>query len=310
MAGSPDTLTQAEPVNNTAATAAAIEQSLMQQELKPASGPAPLTGSHASAAATTGVIVIDGVSKVFTHPDGSLVTAIDNVSLTVKAGEFVSLIGPSGCGKSTLLRLIAGLETATSGTLELDQTTINGPDADRGLVFQNPYLFPWLNIQNNVAFGLRARRVYRWQKESVARYLELVGLGKFGRAYPHHLSGGMAQRASLARALINQPRVLLLDEPLGALDAFTRMNMQDEILRIREDKAITMVMVTHDVDEAIYLSDRVVVMTPHPGRVETILTVPFARPRARNNPGFFQLRSQILEILNFAGHITEPPYQI
>ncbi|MDR3203880.1 MAG: ABC transporter ATP-binding protein [Deltaproteobacteria bacterium] len=258
----------------------------------------------------SGVIEAERVTKIFSHPDGSEVTALKNVSLKVGAGEFVSLIGPSGCGKSTLLRLVAGLERATEGSLRLDGKLIERPDAERGLVFQNPYLFPWLNIHNNVAFGLRARSVYKLNKELVAQYLDLVGLAKFGRVYPHHLSGGMAQRASLARALINQPRVLLLDEPLGALDAFTRMNMQDEILRIRSEKRITMIMVTHDVDEAVYLSDRTVVMTPGPGRVETIIDIPFARPRARNTPDFLRLRSKILEILHFAGHFEEPPYQI
>jgi NitT/TauT family transport system ATP-binding protein/sulfonate transport system ATP-binding protein len=260
--------------------------------------------------ASKGGIHIMGVSKSFTHPDGSKVLALTNVDLEIGAGEFVSLIGPSGCGKSTLLRLIAGLESATTGTLDLDDHPIEGPDAERGLVFQNPYLFPWLNTHNNVAFGLKARKEYKNHKNEVAQYLELVGLEKFGKVYPHHLSGGMAQRSALARALINQPLVLLLDEPLGALDAFTRMNMQDEILRIRMEKMITMVMVTHDVDEAIYLSDRIVVMTPSPGAVEKIITVPFARPRARNTPDFLQLRSLILEILNFAGHVDEPQYQI
>jgi NitT/TauT family transport system ATP-binding protein/sulfonate transport system ATP-binding protein len=232
------------------------------------------------------------------------------VNLTIGAGEFVALIGPSGCGKSTLLRLIAGLDMATSGILELDGRPISGPDAERGLVFQNPYLFPWMNINGNVAFGLKARKVYKDKKSEVAKYLELVGLQKFGKVYPHHLSGGMAQRASLARALINEPLVLLLDEPLGALDAFTRMNMQDEILRIRAEKLVTMVMVTHDVDEAIYLSDRIVVMTPSPGAVERVITVPIGRPRARNTPDFLSLRSLILEILNFAGRLEEPLYTI
>jgi NitT/TauT family transport system ATP-binding protein/sulfonate transport system ATP-binding protein len=265
---------------------------------------------NAAPAKNRGVISVKGATKSFVHPDGSKVLALAKVDLNVDAGEFVSLIGPSGCGKSTLLRLVAGLDQATSGTLELDGQAIEGPSAERGLVFQNPYLFPWLNIFNNVAFGLRARRVYKTQKHLVAQYLELVGLEKFGLVYPHHLSGGMAQRASLARALINQPRVLLLDEPLGALDAFTRMNMQDEILRIRAESLITMVMVTHDVDEAIYLSDRVVVMTPGPGQVEKIIPVKLPRPRARNTPDFLGLRSQILEILHFAGRLEEPPYQI
>ncbi|MDR1081583.1 MAG: ABC transporter ATP-binding protein [Deltaproteobacteria bacterium] len=257
-----------------------------------------------------GAIEIRDACKSFPHPDGTLVPALAQVDLSVGAGEYVALIGPSGCGKSTLLRLVAGLERATSGRISLDGRPIEGPGAERGLVFQNPYLFPWLDIRGNVAFGLRARGRYAEGKDLVDRYLELVGLGRFGKVYPHHLSGGMAQRAALARALINRPLVLLLDEPLGALDAFTRMNMQDEILRIREEERITMVMVTHDVDEAIYLSDRIVVMTAGPGRVETVIPVPFPRPRARNTPDFLGLRGRILEILNFAGRLEEPAYQI
>ncbi|MDR3153916.1 MAG: ABC transporter ATP-binding protein [Deltaproteobacteria bacterium] len=286
----------------------------------PAAGPAagggaPPAGAGppipaAGAGAGSGAIEIRGASKSFPHPDGSEVPALSRVNLSVGAGEFITLIGPSGCGKSTLLRLIAGLERATSGSLFLDGRPIEGPGAERGLVFQNPYLFPWLNIHGNVAFGIKARRRWREEKGLVGQYLELVGLGRFGKVFPHHLSGGMAQRASLARALINRPLVLLLDEPLGALDAFTRMNMQDEILRIREEKRVTMIMVTHDVDEAIYLSDRIVVMTAGPGRVETVIPVPFARPRARNIPDFLRLRGKILEILNFAGRLEEPAYQI
>lgn len=271
---------------------------------------APAGTAAAAGGATRGGITIRDASKSFPHPDGTEVPALSGVDLAVSPGEFITLIGPSGCGKSTLLRLIAGLDRATTGGILLDGRPIEGPDAERGLVFQNPYLFPWLNIEDNVAFGLKARGRFREERALVPRYLELVGLGRFGKVFPHHLSGGMAQRASLARALINRPLVLLLDEPLGALDAFTRMNMQDEILRIREEERITMVMVTHDVDEAVYLSDRIVVMTAGPGRVEQVIPVPFARPRARNIPDFLRLRARILEILNFAGRIEEPAYQI
>jgi NitT/TauT family transport system ATP-binding protein/sulfonate transport system ATP-binding protein len=257
-----------------------------------------------------GHIRIEKVVKSFIQNDGGCVTALSGIDLEVKAGELVSLIGPSGCGKSTLLRLIAGLNQADQGRLYLDDSEITRPGSERGLVFQNPLLFPWLNLHANVAFGLKARRVYKQQKDEVEKFLKLVGLEKFGKSFPHQLSGGMAQRAALARALINQPQVLLLDEPLGALDAFTRMNMQDEILRIWQERKITMIMVTHDVDEAVYLSDRVVVMSPGPARIETILPIPFSRPRARSQPDFLELRSRILKILNFGGQAPEPGYQI
>jgi ABC-type nitrate/sulfonate/bicarbonate transport system ATPase subunit len=228
----------------------------------------------------------------------------------VSAGEFISLIGPSGCGKSTLLRLIAGLNPADAGSLSLDGTPITGPHYERGLVFQNPMLFPWLSIHNNVAFGLKARGVYQKEKSTVETFLKLVGLEAFGKSYPHQLSGGMAQRAALARALINRPSVLLLDEPLGALDAFTRMNMQDELIRIWQKRGSTMIMVTHDVDEAIYLSDRVVVMSPRPAKIETIMSVDLPRPRARSSSDFLRLRTSILKILNFGGQQLEPGYYI
>ncbi|MDR1519459.1 MAG: ABC transporter ATP-binding protein [Planctomycetota bacterium] len=257
-----------------------------------------------------GRISVQAVTKSFRQNDGSEVRALSGVDLEVTAGEFISLIGPSGCGKSTLLRLIAGLNSADSGRLLLDGGEIREPDSERGLVFQNPLLFPWLNLYDNVAFGLKARKIYRERKGDVAEFLRLVGLEKFARSYPHQLSGGMAQRAALARALVNRPRVLLLDEPLGALDAFTRMNMQDEIIRIWRERNTTMIMVTHDVDEAIYLADRVVVMSPGPARIETDIAVELARPRARSHLDFLQLRARILRILHFGGQIREPNYQI
>ncbi|MDR2604684.1 MAG: ABC transporter ATP-binding protein [Desulfovibrio sp.] len=262
------------------------------------------------AAEAPGALRVDRVSKSFRRHDGTEIPALSDISLDVEAGAFISVIGPSGCGKSTLLRLIAGLEQADAGELRLDGRLITAPHAERGLVFQNPLLFPWLNLHANVAFGLKARKIYRENKAEVEHFLHLVGLADFDRAYPHQLSGGMAQRAALARALINRPRLLLLDEPLGALDAFTRMNMQDEILRIRQDRNITMIMVTHDVDEALYLSDRVVVMTPGPAKIETVASVNLARPRARGGEDFLRLRSAVLKILNFGGQIKEPAYQI
>ena len=206
------------------------------------------------------------VSKSFPAPDNPLARrlALDAVSLSLAVGELVSLIGPSGCGKSTLLRLIAGLDSPDSGELFIGSDPIKSPSAERGLVFQDPNLFPWLTVSRNIEAGLVARRVLREQRHEVKAFMRLVGLEAFGNAYPHHLSGGMAQRVALARALINHPKVLLLDEPLGALDAFTRMRMQDEVLRLWQARNTTMLLVTHDIDEAIYMSDCIVIMTPSP----------------------------------------------
>jgi ABC-type nitrate/sulfonate/bicarbonate transport system ATPase subunit len=246
------------------------------------------------------------ISKDFPAPDDSdgRVAALDGVSLSLAAGELVSLVGPSGCGKSTLLRLIAGLESPNSGELRIGDEPITDPSAERGLVFQDPNLFPWLTVRGNIEAGLVARGVLREKRHEVPEFMRLVGLEEFAGAYPHHLSGGMAQRVALARALINHPKVLLLDEPLGALDAFTRMRMQDEVLRLWEARRTTMLLVTHDIDEAIYMSDRIVLMTPRPGRIERAISVELDRPRDRSSPEFLRLRGDILEFLHFAGNVT------
>lgn len=257
-----------------------------------------------------GELKIQGAVKTFIGNDGSEVHALNGVDLTVHAGSFVSLIGPSGCGKTTLLRLIAGLSEPTEGNLELDGKQITKPGYERGYMFQNHTLFPWLNIHDNVAFGLKARGIYKERKPEVEEYIKLVGLDGFEHSYPHQLSGGMCQRASLARSLVGHPKLLLLDEPLGALDAFTRMSMQDEILRIWKEQNMTMIMVTHDVDEAIYLSDQIVVMSSRPSKIEEVLDVKLARPRARNNPEFLRIRSHVLEVLNYAGKVLEPDYYL
>jgi len=241
------------------------------------------------------------VSKQFVAPDGALVRALHDVTLTVAAGELVTLVGPSGCGKSTLLRLLAGLDVPDAGELRVGEQAITGPSAERGLVFQDPNLFPWLSVRRNIQAGLVARGILRERRHEVDEFMRLVGLEAFANAYPHQLSGGMAQRVALARALVNHPRVLLLDEPLGALDAFTRMRMQDEVLRLWRARGTTMLIVTHDIDEAIYMSDRIVVMTPRPGRVERVIDVPLDRPRQRNSRDFLALRADILEELHFAG---------
>jgi ABC-type nitrate/sulfonate/bicarbonate transport system ATPase subunit len=248
------------------------------------------------------------VSKSFPSPDDPLArhAALQNVSLSLAPGDLVSLIGPSGCGKSTLLRLIAGLDSPDSGELFIGAEKIKSPGAERGLVFQDPSLFPWLTVRRNIEAGLVARHVLQEKRHEVDEFMRLVGLDGFANAYPHHLSGGMAQRVALARALVNHPKALLLDEPLGALDAFTRMRMQDEVLRLWQARGTTMLLVTHDIDEAIYMSDRIAIMTQRPGRIEQTIEVALKRPRDRSNQDFLRLRSDILELLHFAGRAINP----
>jgi ABC-type nitrate/sulfonate/bicarbonate transport system ATPase subunit len=260
--------------------------------------------------AKTGRIIIRGINKIFNEGEENEVTALKNVDLEVNPGEMVSLVGPSGCGKSTLLRLIAGLEAPSSGELTLDGRPVEGPHYERGLVFQEHSLFPWLNVRGNIASGLKARKIYDKNNNDVDEYIRLVGLEGFEKSYPHQLSGGMAQRASLARSFINHPKVLLLDEPFGALDAFTRMQMQDELLRIWEERGATMLLVTHDVDEAIFLSDRVVIMTPRPGRIGDIIEIKLRRPRLRSNEEILRLRGRLLEMLNFAKRPEDLSYYL
>jgi ABC-type nitrate/sulfonate/bicarbonate transport system ATPase subunit len=257
---------------------------------------APPPAAHEGAS-----LLARGVSKVFVAADGARVPVLDRVSLSVAAGEWATLVGPSGCGKSTLLRLAAGLDSPTEGELRVGTEPITGPSAARGLVFQDPNLFPWLTVRGNIQAGLVARGLLRQRRHEVDEFMGLVGLEAFADAYPHQLSGGMAQRAALARALINHPQVLLLDEPLGSLDAFTRMRMQDEVLRLWQARGTTVLLVTHDIDEAIYMSDRIALMTPRPGRIERVIENPLPRPRQRNSPGFLKLRAEILDSLHLAG---------
>ena len=258
----------------------------------------------------SGEIRLLNINKTFNENTPEEVVALNGVKFTIPAGSFVSLIGPSGCGKTTLLRCIAGLETPTSGEVFVDDVKVTKPGSDRGFAFQQANLFPWLNIRDNIAFGLKARHIYKEQKDEVDKFIELVGLKGFEKSFPHQLSGGMNQRASLARALVGHPKILLLDEPLGALDAFTRMTMQDEILRLWKEHNTTMVMVTHDVDEAVYLSDYVVVMSPRPAKVEKIIGIDLTHPRARGQDVFLKYRTQILEILDYAGKVQEVEYAI
>ena len=231
--------------------------------------------------------------------NGATLTALDDVSLDIAEGEFVTIVGASGCGKSTLLRLGAGLDTPTSGFVGHAGRPVTEPSLERGIVYQEPRLFPWLTVARNIALGLENSGLPKAEKKRlVESHLELVGLSDFANAYPHQLSGGMAQRAGIARGLVNRPNALFLDEPFGALDAITKTRLQDELQDIWAKERITMVLVTHDVEEAVYLGDRVVVMSPQPGRIRDIIPVELPRPRLRTSQRLVDVRNRVLESLN------------
>jgi len=256
------------------------------------------------------ILRIENVSHTYYDDYGNHVEALRDINLSVVRGEFISIIGSSGCGKTTLLRLIAGLEKPEKGTLILNGEKITEPDPQRGYVFQHGCLFQWLTVEKNIATGLRARGIYRENKELVQHYIDLVGLRGFEKAYPHQLSGGMAQRVAIARALINKPKVLLLDEPMGALDSFSRADIQDKLLELHKENETTMILVTHDVDEAIYLSDRIVIMTPRPGKISEIMDINLPHPRHRGGTDFLYLRRTILEKIHLVSALPEPEYII
>ena len=245
---------------------------------------------------------LENVSKSFAKIETDEVThALTSVTTTMESGEFISLVGPSGCGKSTMLRLIAGLITPTTGKLTVNGKEIEKPAPDRGMMFQKATLFPWLTVKDNIAFSLKMQGKLKGNEDKVENMIKVIGLEGFREDYPAQLSGGMAQRVALVRSLINEPPILLLDEPLGALDAFTRMNMQDEILKIWQEKQQLAVMVTHDVDEAIYMGTRVLVMDAHPGRVIADIPIDLPFPRDRGSREFVEYRIDILNKLHFAG---------
>jgi len=239
---------------------------------------------------------IERVSHAF-DIDGAELPVLDDISLSVEPGEFVALLGPSGCGKSTLLRLIAGLDRPSSGVLREDDIRIKGPHPSRVVVFQDPTLFPWRSVWDNVALGLEAQGILKSQRQRVDAALDLVGLAAFRNAYPHQLSGGMAQRVALARALVNDPKVLVLDEPLGKLDSLTRITMQAEISALWQRKGFTTLLVTHDAEEALFLANRVVVLSDRPARIKADIAVQRPYPRHRGDPYLAELRKQILGLL-------------
>ncbi len=257
---------------------------------------------HHANMTTTSILQLQQMALTYTGR-GSQVQALSEVSLDVTSGEFVCVVGPSGCGKTTLLKIIAGLLQPTQGCALIDGKPIAGPGADRGIVFQQPALYPWLTVADNVAFGLQLRKVARpIRTQRVAELLQLVGLTEFGHRAPYELSGGMQQRAAIARVLINEPRIMLMDEPFGALDALTREHMQEELLKIWRTTQTTIFLITHSVEEAVYLGTRILVMSPRPGRVVADLNVAFAREEGdsraiKSRPDFVTMRETILNYI-------------
>jgi len=252
---------------------------------------------------TSAVIDIQHVNKQF-KVKNEVLPVLEDLTLTIQPGEFLAIVGASGCGKSTLLRLLVGLDREYQGEIKIGGSVVTGTSLDRGIVFQEHRLFPWLTLEQNVGLGLQNST---WsedkKKKAVKDHIELVGLTGFESAFPHQLSGGMAQRAAIARGLVNQPNILLLDEPFGALDALTRTRLQQELQNIWQREKITMVLVTHDVDEAVFLGDRVIVMQPRPGRIKKTFTVDVPHPRDRSNPALKVLTDEVrAQILEGSGH--------
>jgi sulfonate transport system ATP-binding protein len=246
------------------------------------------------------IVEFESVGKTF-HVAGETFEAIRDFDLRIEPHEFIAIVGASGCGKSTLLRLLAGLDVEHRGEIRIDGRPRAGIGADRGIVFQEPRLFPWLTVEQNIGLGLASERLdAEERRRRIAEYIRLVQLEGFEHALPHQLSGGMAQRVAIARGLVASPRILMLDEPFSALDAQTRQQMQNELLAIRERERITMLLVTHDVEEAVFLADRIVVMQPKPGRIRRIVSVELTRPRDRSSFQFHQLRQHLIDELGGA----------
>ncbi len=252
------------------------------------------------------VLSARGVGKSYAQAK-HLVTALEDISFDVRQGEFVSVIGQSGCGKSTLLRLIAGLDAAYEGRIDFEGAPIAGPSLRRGIVFQEHRLFPWLTIEQNVRIAVHEAPLSAPEKDARVRArLKLVGLAGFEEAFPHQLSGGMLQRASIARALVAEPDLLLLDEPFGALDAFTRIHLQHELSHVWERQAIAMIMVTHEIEEALFLSDTILILSPRPGRLKKVVPVDLPRPRDRAGAHFTALKSLLLAELGLTNSGLQP----
>ena len=241
-----------------------------------------------------GEVTVRDLSKSF-RLNGQPLQVLRNLSLDIRGGEALAIVGPSGCGKTTLLRVLAGLEAPDGGEVLIDGHPVQGVGTERAIIFQEPRLLPWLTVLGNVSFGLQVRGHSAAEAEARARhYIRLVGLSDFESAYPRQLSGGMAQRVGIARALTVQPEILLLDEPLGALDAMTKLTMQEELARIWREEEVTMILVTHDLEEAIYLADRVLVLSANRSTPPRLLEMTLPRPRDRSAPGFVALRKRLM----------------
>lgn len=244
------------------------------------------------------IVKIDNLSKEFVSEKGRKVKALDNINIDVRENEFVCIVGPSGCGKSTLLRIIAGLEYLTTGQAFFYGKEIKEPTRDIGMIFQKYSLLPWKTVEENIVLGLDFRKESKKTKNKIAKkYLEMIGMNDFHDAYPYELSGGMQQRVAIARGLANEPTVLLMDEPFGALDAYTRILMQRELLNLWENDRKTIIFVTHSVDEAIYLADKIMVMSHRPGKIKEIINIDKPRPRDRADSYYGRLSNEILNML-------------
>ena len=262
------------------------------------------------------VLEVEGLSKQFDSREDT-VTALQDINFKIHKREFVCVIGASGCGKSTLIRILAGLESPTSGEVLLDGKAVHGPGPDRGMVFQGYTLFPWRTVKQNVMFGLQmAGRGHRAAEEDALQWIDLVGMEPFANSYPHQLSGGMKQRVAIARALANQPRILLMDEPFAALDAQTRARMQGYLLEIWKNIDVTILFITHDLDEAVYLADRILVLKPHPGEVQEIIEVPVPQPRGPEqflSPEFLATKQRLEALIHppqAEGEITDDHFNM
>ncbi len=243
-------------------------------------------------------IEVKEASKIFLQKD-KLFTAFEDITLNIEKGEFICLLGPSGCGKSTLLNAMAGFDLVTKGSIAIDGQEVKAPSTKYVTIFQNYGLLPWRSVQKNVELGLEQKKIPKDKRAEIAeKYIDLVGLSNFKKVHPRQLSGGMQQRVSIARALAVDPEIVFMDEPFGALDAITRMKLQDDILKISREEKKTIIFVTHDIEEAVYLADRIVILTPNPGKLKCVYEVPLGQHRDRTSGDFLQVRDKIFQLFN------------